>query len=148
MVRYVQLCSTPIDTIPHINTGHAPMLRKFSLLETSTRQARLLFPGFSPFLTILFHSCPHRPPGSYFVQFIFHPHHVQWSSSVCLIRKVDKFEALVSTPWRDKIAYKFVVDGHWLANPLEPIEADQGFVKNIYILPPKLPQLDFTISVR
>jgi len=47
----------------------------------------------------------------------------------------------------DKFVYKFVVDGHWMVDPLEPTEAGHGFVNNVYILPPKHPQLDLMISV-
>ena len=65
---------------------------------------------------------------------------LQWSCSLRLFRKPDGFEAPVFIPWKDKIAYKFIVDGRWLTNDTEPTEVDHGFVNNVYTAPPK-PQL-------
>ena len=63
---------------------------------------------------------------------------IQWSSSLHLTRKPDGFEAPpVYIPWRDKIAYKFIVDGRWMTNDAEPTEVDHGFVNNVYTAPPK-----------
>jgi Glycogen recognition site of AMP-activated protein kinase len=62
---------------------------------------------------------------------------IQWSSSLRLSRKPDGFEAPVFIPWRDKIAYKFIVDGRWMTNDGEPTEIDHGFVNNVYTAPPK-----------
>lgn len=66
---------------------------------------------------------------------------IQWSSSVRLTRKPDGFEAPVLIPWKDKIAYKFIVDGRWMTNDTEPTEIDHGFVNNVYTAPPKPPSL-------
>jgi len=63
----------------------------------------------------------------------------QWSSSLRLSRKPDGFEAPVFIPWKDKIAYKFVVDGRWMTNDTQPTETDHGFVNNVYTAPPKPP---------
>jgi len=63
----------------------------------------------------------------------------QWSCSLRLFRKPDGFEAPVFIPWKDKIAYKFIVDGRWLTNDNEPTEVDHGFVNNVYTAPPKPP---------
>jgi Glycogen recognition site of AMP-activated protein kinase len=62
---------------------------------------------------------------------------IQWSSSLHLARKPDGFEAPVFIPWKDKIAYKFIVDGRWMTNDTEPTEIDHGFVNNVYTAPPK-----------
>ena len=62
---------------------------------------------------------------------------LQWSSSLRLSRKPDGFEAPVFVPWKDKIAYKFIVDGRWMTNDTEPTEIDHGFVNNVYTAPPK-----------
>lgn len=64
---------------------------------------------------------------------------LQWSSSLRLSRKPDGFEAPVFIPWKDKIAYKFIVDGRWMTNDTEPTEIDHGFVNNVYTAPPKPP---------
>ena len=64
---------------------------------------------------------------------------IQWSSSVRLSRKPNGFEAPVFIPWKDKIAYKFIVDGRWMTNDNEPTEIDHGFVNNVYTAPPKPP---------
>ncbi len=64
---------------------------------------------------------------------------LQWSSSLRLSRKPDGFEAPVFIPWKDKIAYKFIVDGRWMTNDTEPTEVDHGFVNNVYTAPPKPP---------
>lgn len=73
----------------------------------------------------------------------------QWSLSVRLTRKPDGFEAPVLIPWKDKIAYKFIVDGRWMTNDTEPTEIDHGFVNNVYTAPPKppspAPHLDSTL---
>jgi hypothetical protein len=62
----------------------------------------------------------------------------QWSHSLRLTRKPDGFEAPpVFVPWREKIAYKFIVDGRWMTNDAEPTEVDHGFVNNVYTAPPK-----------
>jgi len=66
---------------------------------------------------------------------------IQWSSSLRLTRKPDGFEAPVLIPWRDKIAYKFIVDGRWMTNGTEPTEIDHGFVNNVYTAPPKPPTI-------
>lgn len=63
----------------------------------------------------------------------------QWSSSLRLSRKPDGFEAPVFIPWKDKIAYKFIVDGRWMTNDTEPTEIDHGFVNNVYTAPSKPP---------
>jgi hypothetical protein len=62
---------------------------------------------------------------------------IQWSSSLRLARKPDGFEAPVFIPWKDKIAYKFIVDGRWMTNDSEPTEIDHGYVNNVYTAPPK-----------
>jgi hypothetical protein len=64
---------------------------------------------------------------------------LQWSSSLRLSRKPNGFEAPVFIPWKDKIAYKFIVDGRWMTNDAEPTEIDHGFVNNVYTAPPKPP---------
>jgi hypothetical protein len=64
---------------------------------------------------------------------------LQWSSSLRLSRKPDGFEAPVFIPWKDKIAYKFIVDGRWMTNDNEPTEIDHGFVNNVYTAPSKPP---------
>lgn len=64
---------------------------------------------------------------------------IQWSSSLRLSRKPDGFEAPVFIPWKDKIAYKFIVDGRWMTNDTEPTEVDHGFVNNVYTAPSKPP---------
>ena len=64
---------------------------------------------------------------------------IQWSLSVRLTRKPNGFEAPVLIPWKDKIAYKFIVDGRWMTNDTEPTEIDHGFVNNVYTAPPKPP---------
>ena len=64
---------------------------------------------------------------------------IQWSSSLRLTRKPDGFETPVLIPWKDKIAYKFIVDGRWVTNDAEPTEIDNGFVNNVYTAPPKPP---------
>ena len=64
---------------------------------------------------------------------------LQWSSSLRLSRKPDGFEIPVWIPWREKIAYKFIVDGRWMTNDTEPTEIDHGFVNNVYTAPPKPP---------
>jgi hypothetical protein len=61
---------------------------------------------------------------------------IQWSSSLRLTRKADGFEVPILIPWRDKIAYKFIVDGRWVTNDAEPTETDHGFVNNVYTAPP------------
>jgi len=63
----------------------------------------------------------------------------QWSGSIRLTRKPDGFETPVLIPWKDKIAYKFIVDGRWVTNDAEPTEIDNGFVNNVYTAPPKPP---------
>ena len=63
----------------------------------------------------------------------------QWSSSLRLSRKPNGFEAPVLIPWKDKIAYKFIVDGRWMTNDAEPTEVDHGFVNNVYTAPSKPP---------
>lgn len=76
---------------------------------------------------------------------------IQWSSSIRLTRKPDGFEAPVLIPWKDKIAYKFIVDGRWMTNDKEPTEVDHGFVNNVYTAPqkpPSPPQLDTPLSHR
>jgi len=41
-------------------------------------------------------------------------------------------------PWREKIAYKFIVDGRWMTKDGDPTEiAPGGFVNNVYTAPPK-----------
>jgi hypothetical protein len=62
---------------------------------------------------------------------------IQWSSSLHLVRKPDGFEAPVLIPWKDKIAYKFIVDGRWMTNDTEPTEMDGSFINNVYTAPPK-----------
>ncbi|KAH9027947.1 hypothetical protein EDB85DRAFT_77158 [Lactarius pseudohatsudake] len=64
---------------------------------------------------------------------------LQWKTSLHLTRKPDGFEAPpIYVPWRDKFAYKFVVDGRWVTNDAEPTEvAPGGFVNNVYTAPPK-----------
>ncbi|KAH9033853.1 hypothetical protein EDB84DRAFT_1596141 [Lactarius hengduanensis] len=64
---------------------------------------------------------------------------IQWKTSLHLTRKPDGFEAPpIYVPWRDKFAYKFVVDGRWVTNDAEPTEvAPGGFVNNVYTAPPK-----------
>ena len=64
---------------------------------------------------------------------------LQWSSSLRLSRKPNGFEAPVFIPWKDKIAYKFIVDGRWMTNDTEPTEIDHGFVNNVYTAPSKPP---------
>ena len=64
---------------------------------------------------------------------------LQWSSSLRASRKPDGFEAPVFIPWKDKIAYKFIVDGRWMTNDTEPTEIDHGFVNNVYTAPSKPP---------
>lgn len=55
-----------------------------------------------------------------------------------MTRKPDGFEAPpVFIPWRDKMAYKFIVDGRWMTNDAEPKEIDHGFINNVYTAPPK-----------
>lgn len=63
----------------------------------------------------------------------------EWKTSLHLTRKPDGFEAPpIYVPWRDKFAYKFVVDGRWVTNDAEPTEvAPGGFVNNVYTAPPK-----------
>ncbi|KAI0291941.1 hypothetical protein B0F90DRAFT_306206 [Multifurca ochricompacta] len=62
----------------------------------------------------------------------------QWSSSLRLTRKPDGFEAPpIFIPWKDKFAYKFIVDGRWMTNDAEPTEIDHGFVNNVYTAPQK-----------
>jgi len=63
----------------------------------------------------------------------------KWSSSLRLARKPDGFEAPIFIPWKDKIAYKFIVDGRWMTNNTEPTEIDHGYVNNVYTAPPKPP---------
>ena len=67
------------------------------------------------------------------------PHCLQWSSSLRASRKPDGFEAPVFIPWKNKIAYKFIVDGRWMTNDTEPTEIDHGFVNNVYTAPSKPP---------
>ncbi|KAH8997046.1 hypothetical protein EDB86DRAFT_3076975 [Lactarius hatsudake] len=64
---------------------------------------------------------------------------LQWKTSLHLSRKPDGFEAPpIYVPWRNKFAYKFVVDGRWVTNDAEPTEvAPGGFVNNVYTAPPK-----------
>ncbi|KAH9068284.1 hypothetical protein EDB83DRAFT_644813 [Lactarius deliciosus] len=64
---------------------------------------------------------------------------LQWKTSLHLTRKPDGFEAPpIYVPWRNKFAYKFVVDGRWVTNDAEPTEvAPGGFVNNVYTAPPK-----------
>ncbi|KAI9433323.1 hypothetical protein H4582DRAFT_1002625 [Lactarius indigo] len=64
---------------------------------------------------------------------------LQWNTSLRLSRKPDGFEAPpIYVPWRDKFAYKFIVDGRWVTNDAEPTEvAPGGFVNNVYTAPPK-----------
>ncbi|KAI0292605.1 hypothetical protein B0F90DRAFT_238613 [Multifurca ochricompacta] len=63
---------------------------------------------------------------------------IQWSSSLRLTRKPDGFEAPpIFIPWKDKFAYKFIVDGRWMTNDAEPTEIDHGFVNNVYTAPQK-----------
>jgi hypothetical protein len=82
--------------------------------------------GFSLRLpSLLFSSAPHLC--------------LQWSSSLRASRKPDGFEAPVFIPWKDKIAYKFIVDGRWMTNDTEPTEIDHGFVNNVYTAPSKPP---------
>jgi Glycogen recognition site of AMP-activated protein kinase len=64
---------------------------------------------------------------------------LQWSSSLRLSRKPDGFEAPVLIPWKDKIMYKFIVDGRWMTNDTQPTEIDHGFVNNVYTAPSKPP---------
>jgi len=64
---------------------------------------------------------------------------IQWSSSLRLARKPDGFEAPIFIPWKDKIAYKFIVDGRWMTNNAEPTEVDHGYVNNVYTAPSKPP---------
>jgi len=66
----------------------------------------------------------------------------QWSSSLRLSRKPDGFETPVFIPWKDKIAYKFIVDGRWVTNDTEPTEIDHGFVNNVYTAPSKPPMAE------
>ncbi|KAH9007687.1 hypothetical protein EDB83DRAFT_699214 [Lactarius deliciosus] len=63
----------------------------------------------------------------------------EWKTSLHLTRKPDGFEAPpIYVPWRNKFAYKFVVDGRWVTNDAEPTEvAPGGFVNNVYTAPPK-----------
>ncbi|KAF8263858.1 hypothetical protein EI94DRAFT_1500667, partial [Lactarius quietus] len=61
-----------------------------------------------------------------------------WAGSIRLTRKPDGFEAPpVFVPWREKMAYKFIVDGRWMTNDAEPTEVDHGFINNVYTAPPK-----------
>ena len=47
------------------------------------------------------------------------------------------FEALpVFIPWRDKMAYNFIVNGRWTTNNVEPTEVDPGFIIDVYTTPP------------
>ena len=128
------------------------MPMKLSSLEPSTRQVRLLVPNlffFFSFLLFSYNSVPLMPSlttglSLRLPSFIFSsaPHLcIQWSSSVRLTRKPDGFEAPVLIPWKDKIAYKFIVDGRWMTNDTEPTEIDHGFVNNVYTAPPKPPSL-------
>ena len=59
--------------------------------------------------------------------------------SLHLTCKPDCFEALpVFIPWRDRMAYKFIVDGHWITNDVEPTEVYPGFIIDVYTTPPIL----------
>ena len=52
--------------------------------------------------------------------------------------KPDCLEALpVFIPWRDKMAYKFIVNGRWMTNDVEPTEVDPSFIVYVYTAPPK-----------
>jgi Glycogen recognition site of AMP-activated protein kinase len=89
----------------------------FALMPAITTGFSLRLPSF------IFSSAPHLC--------------IQWSSSVRLVRKPDGFEAPVLIPWKDKIAYKFIVDGRWMTNDTEPTEIDGSFINNVYTAPPK-----------
>ena len=41
----------------------------------------------------------------------------------------------VFIPWRDKMEYKFIVDGRWMTND-GPTEVDPGFIIAVYTAPP------------
>jgi hypothetical protein len=130
---------------------------KLSSLEPSTRQVCLLLPInlFLSFLFIILMPSITTGLSLRLPSFIFSsaPHLcIQWSSSIRLTRKPDGFEAPVLIPWKDKIAYKFIVDGRWMTNDNEPTEVDHGFVNNVYTAPQKPPspppQLDGPLSHR
>ena len=118
------------------------MRMKLSSPELSTRQVCLPHPYF-----FFFYSTSLMPAISTGLSFripsfliSFAPHlSLQWSCSLRLFRKPDGFEAPVYIPWKDKIAYKFIVDGRWLTNDTEPTEVDHGFVNNVYTAPPRPP---------
>jgi hypothetical protein len=66
---------------------------------------------------------------------------LQWACSLRLTRKPDGFEAPpVFIPWRQKMAYKFIVDGRWMTDDAKPTEVDHGFINNIYTAPPAPPK--------
>jgi hypothetical protein len=54
----------------------------------------------------------------------------QWADSPRLARKPDGFEAPpVFIPYRDQMAYKFIVDDRWMTNDAKPAGVDHG---NVY----------------
>ncbi|EIN10317.1 hypothetical protein PUNSTDRAFT_24152, partial [Punctularia strigosozonata HHB-11173 SS5] len=60
-----------------------------------------------------------------------------WSSSIHMTKTPSGFEAKVKVPWGQKILYKFVVDGTWLAAQGQPTELDGWTVNNFYHAPEK-----------
>ena len=72
---------------------------------------------------------------------------IQWSCSLRLTRKPDGFEAPVHVRWRDKVQYKFIVDGRWMTNDAEPTMIDHGFVNNVYTSPPKPPSPEPQLAI-
>jgi len=56
-----------------------------------------------------------------------------WGKTVKLDRKGDFFEKDVQLPNKDKIRYKFVVNGEWIPNSHLPQEIDEhGNVTNVF----------------
>ncbi|KAI0278555.1 hypothetical protein BGY98DRAFT_879514, partial [Russula aff. rugulosa BPL654] len=80
---------------------------------------------------------PHTDANEVIVTGTFDQASLLWSSSLRASRKPDGFEAPIFIPWKDKIAYKFIVDGRWMTNDTEPTEIDHGFVNNVYTAPSK-----------
>ncbi|KIJ70435.1 carbohydrate-binding module family 48 protein, partial [Hydnomerulius pinastri MD-312] len=62
----------------------------------------------------------------------------QWSSSIHLAKGDVGFSGTIKLPWGEKVAYKYIVDGHWMCRGDRPQEGDGGGnINNIIQLPKK-----------
>ncbi|KAF8450862.1 carbohydrate-binding module family 48 protein, partial [Boletus edulis BED1] len=62
----------------------------------------------------------------------------QWSASIHLVKGDTVFSAPVKVPWDQKVAYKFIVDGHWQCRDDKPQEEDgHGNINNVLQTPEK-----------